>query len=89
MGSHPTYIHSILAPGDRIPRYEHNPMVIEWLAAGATMIAALMTAANLGARITGWGFAMFALGSGAWYVILYPSASVTGLEAARPMSVFP
>ena len=30
------------------------------------MIAALMTAANLGARFTGWGFAMFALGSVVW-----------------------
>jgi PRC-barrel domain len=41
-------------------------MTVEWLASIATMIAALMTAANLGARITGWGFAMFALGSVAW-----------------------
>src|SRR5688572_29005876 len=41
-------------------------MTIEWLASIATMIAALMTAANLGARITGWGFAMFALGSVVW-----------------------
>src|SRR5688500_16749225 len=41
-------------------------MTIEWLASIATMVAALMTAANLGARITGWGFAMFALGSVAW-----------------------
>lgn len=41
-------------------------MAIEWFAAGATMIAALMTAASLGARVTGWGFAMFALGSAAW-----------------------
>lgn len=41
-------------------------MTVEWLASIATMIAALMTAANLGARITGWGFAMFALGSVTW-----------------------
>ena len=41
-------------------------MTVEWLASIATMIAALMTAANLGARITGWGFAMFALGSATW-----------------------
>lgn len=41
-------------------------MTVEWLASIATMVAALMTAANLGARITGWGFAMFALGSATW-----------------------
>ena len=37
-----------------------------WTALAATVTAALMTAANLGARVTGWGFAMFTLGSMAW-----------------------
>jgi hypothetical protein len=37
-----------------------------WIAPIATMIAAMMTAANLGARITGWGFAIFTIGSIAW-----------------------
>lgn len=40
--------------------------VAGWIALAATVTAALMTAANLGARITGWGFAMFTLGTAAW-----------------------
>lgn len=38
----------------------------EWIAPIATMIAAMMTAANLGARVTGWGFVVFTVGSVAW-----------------------
>lgn len=37
-----------------------------WIAPVATMIAAMMTAANLGARVTGWGFVVFTLGSLCW-----------------------
>jgi len=37
-----------------------------WIAPIATMIAAMMTAANLGARVTGWGFVVFTLGSVCW-----------------------
>jgi hypothetical protein len=33
------------------------------------MIAAMMTAANLGARITGWGFVVFTVGSVCWSVV--------------------
>ncbi|WP_200937240.1 MULTISPECIES: PRC-barrel domain-containing protein [unclassified Phenylobacterium] len=40
-----------------------------WVAPAATMIAAIMTASNLGARITGWGFVVFAVGSIAWTVV--------------------
>ena len=40
-----------------------------WAAPIATMIAAIMTAANLGARITGWGFVVFAIGSIAWTAV--------------------
>jgi len=40
-----------------------------WVAPVATMIAAMMTAASLGARITGWGFAIFTIGSLAWAVV--------------------
>ena len=40
--------------------------IANWTATVLTIIAALMTAANLGARVTGWGFVMFALGSVAW-----------------------
>jgi hypothetical protein len=36
------------------------------IAAIATTIAAIMTAANLGARFTGWGFVVFSVGSVAW-----------------------
>lgn len=40
-----------------------------WIAPLATMIAAMMTAANLGSRVTGWGFAVFLVGSIAWSVV--------------------
>ena len=39
---------------------------ISWVATIATIIAASMTAANLGSRITGYGFAVFLIGSLAW-----------------------
>lgn len=37
-----------------------------WIALAATCVAALMTASNLGARMTGWGFVVFTLGASAW-----------------------
>lgn len=40
--------------------------VSSWIAPIATAIAACMTAANLGSRITGWGFVVFTVGSIAW-----------------------
>jgi sporulation protein YlmC with PRC-barrel domain len=40
-----------------------------WVAPIATMIAALMTAANLGPRVTGWGFVVFTIGAIAWAAI--------------------
>lgn len=40
-----------------------------WVAPIATMIAAMMTAANLGARITGWGFVVFTFGSVGWSIV--------------------
>ena len=40
-----------------------------WIAPVATMIAAMMTAANLGARVTGWGFVVFTLGSVCWSIV--------------------
>lgn len=39
---------------------------ISWIATGATVVAASITAANLGARITGYGFCVFLIGSVAW-----------------------
>ncbi len=40
-----------------------------WIAPIATIIAALMTAANLGSRVTGWGFVVFTVGSVAWSTV--------------------
>jgi hypothetical protein len=37
-----------------------------WAAPIATMLAACVTAANLGARVTGWGFVTFTVGSVCW-----------------------
>lgn len=42
---------------------------VGWIAPAATMIAAMMTAANLGARFTGWGFVVFTIGSIAWSAV--------------------
>src|SRR3982750_699194 len=39
---------------------------ISWVATIATIIAASITAANLGSRITGYGFCVFLVGSLAW-----------------------
>lgn len=40
-----------------------------WVALAATCVAALMTASNLGARVTGWGFVVFTVGAVAWIVV--------------------
>ena len=40
--------------------------IIQWVATAATILAALTTASNLGARITGIGFIIFLAGSLAW-----------------------
>ena len=37
-----------------------------WIATVATIVAASMTASNLGSRITGYGFAVFLVGSLSW-----------------------
>jgi hypothetical protein len=39
---------------------------ISWVATVATIIAAFMTASNLGARVTGFGFLVFAAGALCW-----------------------
>jgi len=39
---------------------------ISWIATAATVIAAFLTASNLGTRITGYGFCVFLVGSLAW-----------------------
>lgn len=40
-----------------------------WIAPAATMVAAIMTAANLGSRVTGWGFVVFTVGALAWVAV--------------------
>ena len=39
---------------------------ISWIATAATIIAAFMTASNLGSRVTGFGFVVFTLGALCW-----------------------
>ena len=39
---------------------------ISWVATIATIVAALMTASNLGSRVTGLGFAVFTVGALCW-----------------------
>jgi len=53
---------------------------ISWIATIATIAAASMTAANLGSRITGYGFAVFLVGSLAWLA--------TGLLTDQPALVW-
>lgn len=40
-----------------------------WVAPVSTTIAACMTAANLGPRVTGWGFIVFSVGAVAWALV--------------------
>ena len=44
-------------------------MALDWIAVIATIAAALTTASNLGARVTGWGFVMYTLASAMWITI--------------------
>ena len=39
-----------------------------WVGMIATIVAAIMTASNLGPRVTGWGFAVFTVASVAWVI---------------------
>ena len=45
--------------------------IAAWIAPAATMIAAMMTAANLGTRVTGWGFIVFTVGSIGWSIVAF------------------
>ena len=47
--------------------------IAAWVAPAATIVAAMMTAANLGTRITGWGFVIFTLASVGWSIIGFAS----------------
>src|SRR3954453_14764737 len=42
---------------------------ISWVATIATIIAASITASNLGSRITGYGFVVFTVGAGCWIAV--------------------
>ncbi|HET7709191.1 MAG TPA: PRC-barrel domain containing protein [Sphingomicrobium sp.] len=63
--------------------------ILPWAATAATVTAALMTASNLGSRITGYGFAVFTIGSLCWLAIglttgqaalLWTNVVLTGLN---------
>lgn len=63
--------------------------IIQWVATAATILAALVTASNLGARITGYGFGIFLIGSLAWIAtalltdqpaLLWTNLVLTGLN---------
>jgi hypothetical protein len=43
--------------------------IVSWIATATTIIAACMTASNLGSRITGYGFVVFTVGSIAWFTL--------------------
>jgi len=43
--------------------------IFSWAATGLTIVAALMTAANLGARVTGYGFLVFTIGALCWIAV--------------------
>jgi hypothetical protein len=43
--------------------------LVSWIATLATIAAALMTASNLGSRITGYGFIVFTVGALAWLTL--------------------
>ena len=40
--------------------------VVKWTASISGMVAAFAVAADLGRRVTGWGFVLFLLSSAAW-----------------------
>ncbi len=63
--------------------------MIAWVATVATIAAALMTASNLGPRITGYGFAVFTIGSLSWLALglmtdqralVWTNVALTGLN---------
>ena len=62
---------------------------ISWIATVATIVAASMTAANLGSRITGYGFVVFTLGALCWIgvgavthqpALMWTNVVLTGLD---------
>jgi hypothetical protein len=43
--------------------------ILSWAATATTILAALMTASNLGSRVTGYGFAVFTIGASCWLIV--------------------
>ncbi len=58
-----------MQPADVRPVLAIMESIATWLAPVATTIAALMTASNLGSRVTGYGFVIFTIGSLAWLTL--------------------
>jgi hypothetical protein len=61
----------------------HSPAMadlVSWIATAATVMAACMTASNLGARLTGYGFGVFTIGSVCWFA--------TGFLTGQPALVW-
>jgi hypothetical protein len=59
-------------------------MHFNWIPAVATMVASLIVAANLGARVTGWGFVALAFSSAGWIAsqasASQPDASIVAMH---------
>ena len=62
---------------------------VNWVAVAATILAASITSANLGSRVTGTGFIVFTVGSLAWLVygllsgqpsLVWTNVALTGLN---------
>lgn len=65
--------------------------IASYIAPVATILAALITASNLGARITGWGFVVYTVGSIAWLAIgltVGPSSLVWQNAILLPLDIF-
>lgn len=63
--------------------------IFSWVATALTIVAACMTAANLGTRVTGYGFAVFTVGALCWIVsgvlnhqpaLVWTNIVLTGLD---------
>ncbi len=48
--------------------------IIKWCATATGVVAALMVAADIGRRVTGWGFVVFTVSSIAWIAAALLSA---------------
>ncbi len=57
-----------------------------WLASIATIVGGLTVALNLGSRVTGWGFAVLALGSACWALNAWQSHTASLLIANLAMA---